>query len=206
MSGLKCGDNGGEIAKNLLMRLFLICRRRRRLKLAPNLTILFPRPPELLNIVNQAKNCCAMTCRWSAAAAVTKSTRICRYFADFRGDGGRLPLRVAQKVHFHTSEVDFWRKNDMKRAFREKFNGGGGQMRANKKKASLLWAASTAANVTNARFKSSTVPLQTTLLTCEPSQRKRKEMAAVLVIGSRNYRPPCMYIVFVHNPSNPIDR
>ena len=36
-----------------------------------------------------------------------------------------------------------------------------------------LWAASTAveaANVTNASFKSSTAPLQTTLLACEPAE------------------------------------
>ena len=40
-----------------------------------------------------------MTCTGSAAAAVSKSTRISRYFADFWGDGGILALRVPQKVH-----------------------------------------------------------------------------------------------------------
>ena len=83
---------------------------------------------------------------------------------------------MPQKVHLYTREVVLWLKNDMKRAFREKFIGGGGQMGANEKKVSLFWAASTAAaaaNLTNASFKSSTV-LQTTLLACEPSQRKRK--------------------------------
>ena len=46
------------------------------------------------------------------------------------------------------------------------------------------------ANVTNTIFKSSTVPLQTTLLACEPSERKSKETAAVLVSCSQNYGPP----------------
>ena len=43
-------------------------------------------------------------------------------------------------------------------------------------------AASTAAavaNVTNASFKSSTIPVQTILLACEPSERKIKDTAAV---------------------------
>ena len=49
-----------------------------------------------------------------------------------------------------------------------------------KKSWSFLRAASTAdANVTNASFKSSTVPLLTTILACEPSERKSKETAAV---------------------------
>ena len=58
----------------------------------------------------------------------------------------------------------------------------------------LLWAASTAvtaANVTNASFKSSPVPLQTTLLTCEPSESASKETTAVLDSCLRNYGPPC---------------
>ena len=83
---------------------------------------------------------------------------------------------MPQKVLFFTREVVLWRKNYMKRAFREKFIGSGCLMGANEKKVSLFWAASTAAaaaNLTNASFKSFTV-LQTTLLACEPSQRKRK--------------------------------
>ena len=67
-------------------------------------------------------------------------------------------------------------------------------------KMSLLWAASTAAaaNVTNASFKSSTVPLQTTLLACAPSERKSKDTAAVLVSCSRNYGPPCIYVYLLY--------
>ena len=47
----------------------------------------------------------------------------------------------------------------------------------------LLGAASTAAavaNVTNASFKSSTVPLQTILFACEPSERKSKDSLSEL--------------------------
>ena len=39
--------------------------------------------------------------------------------------------------------------------------------------------AAAVANVTNASVKSSTVPLQTTLLACEPSGRKSKDTVAV---------------------------
>ena len=102
---------------------------------------------------------------------------------------------MPQKVLFFTREVVLWRKNYMKRAFREKFIGSGCQMGENEKKVSLFWAdsaAAAAANLTNASFKSSTVPLQTTLLACAPSERKSKEMATVLVSCSRNYGPPCM--------------
>ena len=55
-------------------------------------------------------------------------------------------------------------------------------MGAKVKKMGFLGAASTAAavaNVTKASFKSSTVPLQTILLACEPSERKSKDTAAV---------------------------
>ena len=55
-------------------------------------------------------------------------------------------------------------------------------MGAKVKKLFFLGVASTAAavaNVTNASFKSSTVPLQTILLACEPSERKSKDTAAV---------------------------
>ena len=62
-----------------------------------------------------------MTCRISAAAAVSKSTRMFRYFADFRSDGGCLVLRVLQKVYFFTRKVVLCRKNDIKQAFRRKF-------------------------------------------------------------------------------------
>ena len=67
----------------------------------------------------------------------------------------------------------------------------GGQMGSKENKVSLLWAASTAAtNVTNDRLKKSTVPLQTTSFACEPSERKSKETAAVLVSCSQNYWLP----------------
>ena len=69
----------------------------------------------------------------------------------------------------------------MKRTFRGKFIGGGGSNGCEGKKVCLLWAASTAANVTKASFKSSTVPPQTTFLACEPSERNSKETAAILV-------------------------
>ena len=126
------------------------------------------------------------------AAAFSKSKGILRYFADFRGgDSGSLALRAPRKVHhIYTREVVLCIQNCLKRAFRGKFIGGGGQMRAQDKKVNCIWAASTAtaaANVTNTSFKSSTVPLQTTLLACEPSERKRKEMAMVLVSCSRFY-------------------
>ena len=53
-----------------------------------------------------------------------------------------------------------------------------------------LWAASTdAAYVTNASFKSSLVPLQTTLLACEPSERASKETAAGLVVRGITGQP-----------------
>ena len=59
----------------------------------------------------------------------------------------------------------------------------------------VFWGVATTAaavaNVTNASFKSSTVPLQTILLACEPSERKSKETAAVLVSCLQNYRLPC---------------
>ena len=65
-------------------------------------------------------------------------------------------------------------------------------MGSKENKVSLLWAASTAAtNVTNDRLKKSTVPLQTTSFACEPSERKSKETAAVLVSCLQNYRLPC---------------
>ena len=77
------------------------------------------------------------------------------------------------------------KKNGLKRAFSKNLspsNGKGGQMGAKVKQMFFWGAASTAAaiaNVTNASFKSSTVPLQTILLACEPSERKSKDMAAV---------------------------
>ena len=52
--------------------------------------------------------------------------------------------------------------NVKKWAFQGKFIDGGGQKGTKENKVSLLWAASTAANVTNASFKSSTGPLPTT--------------------------------------------
>ena len=101
-----------------------------------------------------------MTSRWSVAAAFSKSKGILRYFADFRGDSGSLALRAPRKVHhIYTREVVLCLQNCLKRAFRGKFIGGGGQMRAQDKKVNCIWAASTAtaaANVTNTSFKSST--------------------------------------------------
>ena len=55
----------------------------------------------------------------------------------------------------------------MKQTTREKFICDGGQIRSKEISVSLLWAACTAAaaaNVINPSFKSSTVPLQTSLL------------------------------------------
>ena len=55
----------------------------------------------------------------------------------------------------------------MKQTPREKFICDGGQIRSKEISVSLLWAACTAAaaaNVINPSFKSSTVPLQTSLL------------------------------------------
>ena len=46
---------------------------------------------------------------------------------------------------------------------------------------------------------SSTVPLQTTVLACEPLERASNETAAVLVSCSRNYGPPCMFTWLVLN-------
>ena len=66
----------------------------------------------------------------------------------------------------------------MKRTFRGKFIGGGGSNGCEGKKVCLLWAASTAANVTKASFKSSTA---NNLLACELSERNSKETAAILV-------------------------
>ena len=57
-------------------------------------------------------------------------------------------------------------------------------MGSKENKVSLLWAAT---NVTNDRLKKSTVPPQTTSFACEPSERKSKETAAVLVSCSQNY-------------------
>ena len=61
----------------------------------------------------------------------------------------------------------------------------------------FLVAASTAAavaNVTNTSFKSSTVPLQPTVLACDPLERASKETAMVLDSWSRKYGPPCTYV------------
>ena len=68
------------------------------------------------------------------AAAFSKSKGILRYFADFRGDSGSLALRAPRKVHIYTREVVLCIQNCLKRAFRGKFIGGGGQMRAQDKK------------------------------------------------------------------------
>ena len=76
-------------------------------------------------------------------------------------------------------------KNGLKRAFSKNYhlsNDKGGQMGAKVKKWVFWGVATTAAavaNVTNASFKSSTVPLQTIVLACEPSERKSKDTAAV---------------------------
>ena len=74
-------------------------------------------------------------------------------------------------------KTGFWQKcNTCQMAKGRGSNGREGE------KMGFLGAASTAAavaNVTNASFKSSTVPLQTILLACEPSERKSKDTAAV---------------------------
>ena len=77
-------------------------------------------------------------------------------------------------------EVILCHKNGLKRALAKNYQLWGPKPREGKQM-SFLWAASTA-NVTNASFKSSTVPvpLQTTLLAWEPSERKSKERAEVL--------------------------
>ena len=69
---------------------------------------------------------------------------------------------------------------------------------------SLLWAASTAANVTNASFKSSTGPLPATLLACEPSEGKSMETAAVLVSCLRKLRATLYVLLYsvYNNVSN----
>ena len=66
--------------KKRWMRLFLICRRRRQIKSAPNLTILFPRPSRR-RFESMQTFCC------------------------FTYDGGSLALRVPPKVNFYTREV-----------------------------------------------------------------------------------------------------
>ena len=93
-------------------------------------------------------------------------------------------------------EVILCHKNGLKRALAKNYQLWGPKPREGKQM-SFLWAASTA-NVTNASFKSSTVPLQTTLLACAPSERKSKDTAAVLVSCSRNYGPPCIYVYLLY--------
>ena len=84
-----------------------------------------------------------------------------------------------------TREVVLWRKNGLKRAFGKSVSPVKWQRGSNgcEGEKMFFWgAASTAAavaNVTNASFKSSTVPLQTILLAYEPSERKSKDTAAV---------------------------
>ena len=77
-------------------------------------------------------------------------------------------------------------KNDLKRAFSKNVSPVKWQRGSNgsegEQKMCFLVAASTAAavaNVTITSFESSTVPLQTIFLACEPSERKSKDMAAV---------------------------
>ena len=99
------------------------------------------------------------------AAAVSKSTRTFR--SNFRGDGGKsLALGMLRKVPFENREVVLCQKNDMKKTFKRKIlSAAGGKMGAKENKIGLLWATSTAAaaaNVTNAIFKTSPVPLSTT--------------------------------------------
>ena len=59
-------------------------------------------------------------------------------FTHFCGDGGSLTLGMLQKVPFTKREVVLCLKNYMKRAFRGKYIGGGGQIGAEGKKVSLL--------------------------------------------------------------------
>ena len=56
----------------------------------------------------------------------------------------------------------------------------------------FFWGAAVT-NLINASFKSSTVPLQTILLVCEPSERKSKDTAAV--VSELYYGPPCTLYV-----------
>ena len=96
-----------------------------------------------------------------------------------------MALKVSQKVQLYDREVVLWQKNVLKRAFGKNVTPVKWQRGSNGRegeKMGFLGAASTAAavaNVTNASFKSSTVPLQTILLACEPSERKSKDTAAV---------------------------
>ena len=106
----------------------------------------------------------------------------------------RQPLRVPQKVHFYTREVNcFMSKKELEMDFKRKIYRWWG---SNGREGASLWTAAATTNVTNASFKSSTVPLQTTLLACEPSERKSKETAAVLVSCSQNYGYPIIYSSF----------
>ena len=79
--------------KKIIAIISYICRRRRQLKWATNLTILFPQPRRLLIIVKQAKKIerCILTWRESAAAAVTQ---ISGCFTDFRDDFSSLYFRL----------------------------------------------------------------------------------------------------------------
>ena len=156
MSGLKCGDYGGEITVNpiffKLCRLFLICRRRRLLKAAHNLPILLPRPRYLLIVVKQAKNVCIVSQIIGSGRCFGNFLVFYWFFA---ATAAVSLLGCLEKFLVQIERLFYVEKNYIKRTFRGKFIGGGGQIRASCPTVSLLWAActTTAANVTNSSFK-----------------------------------------------------
>ena len=69
----------------------------------------------------------------------------------------------------------------MKRTIRENLSAVGVKSARRSPRGCSLWTPSTAANVINASFNSSSVPLQTSLFAYEPSERASKEAAAVVL-------------------------
>ena len=67
---------------------------------------------------------------------------------------------------------------DKRRVIYHLSNGKGGQIGAKAKKIGFFGLAAVA-NVTNVRFKSSTVPMQIIILACKPSERKSRDTATV---------------------------
>ena len=139
-----------------------------------------------------------MLCNGWAAAAVSKSSRIFRCFGNFHGDGGNLDLGMLRKVPCASRKFISCRKNGLKRTFSGKFFRGVDQMGAKEKKCVFFRQPSPPPPIWP-KPVSSTVPLQTTVLACEPLERASNETAAVLVSCSRNYGPPCMFTWLVLN-------
>ena len=96
-----------------------------------------------------------LTWRGLAAAAITLNFGCSTHF---RGDGGSLSVGLLQKIPCTNREVVLCIKNVMKGLLEENLSAVGVKSLRRNSTVSLLWAAyaaATAANVTNASFKSS---------------------------------------------------